>query len=156
MLGEPWRLTVRGGGTGAGGGIAGEGVGCAGDVGKSPNEQGSALGRAYASRMGKRPGGGWRFYPREAKNPGTALGGRELLEPARARRSCQLPLLDRGVVCLLSAYLRQASFWHSRREGVLLSSVRAHGGFNGAVYRAWGHAQQCSAFLRSTVVGSSG
>lgn len=39
---------------------------------------------------------------------------------------------------------------------VFLCPVGAHGRFGVAAGQAWGHAQQCSALLHSTVVGSPG
>lgn len=63
---------------------------------------GGALGEASSSSPGKPSSRAQRWV---AESSGS--------QPS-ARRSCRLPLLDRGVVRLLSAYLRQASFRHSR------------------------------------------
>lgn len=58
-----------------------------GILGSHPARQaGSATGRGSYWKLllgWGRVLGGWRFFPGGAKLPGTALGGRELQEPAR-------------------------------------------------------------------------
>lgn len=71
---------------------------------------GKALGEASASP------------PPRPKAPGTrapehSAGWQRAPGASSSRLSCQLPLLDRGVVCLLSSNLRHTSFRHSRGTG---------------------------------------
>lgn len=169
VLGAPWRSVLWRGAVERGGGGAGEG-GCAvGYWGVTQRTRlSSGPGKLLASAGCLRVQGGEKPWgrlalppptrPRETELLGTALGGRELREPAprglavsclcwtEVWSACFHPILDKRASGILG------------EPGVLLSPVRGrgevHGGFDGAGGRAWGHAQQCSALFRSIVLES--
>lgn len=95
-------------------------------------------------------------FPRKLSSPAQRWVADCSWSQPSARLSSQLSLLDRGVVSSLSACLRQACFRHSKGTGGPPLPRGAQGGFNGAAGQAWGHAQQCSTLLHSTVVGRPG
>lgn len=170
VLGAPWRSVVWGGAVERGGGGAGEG-GCAvGYWGVTQRTRlSSGPGKLLASAGCLRVQGGEKPWgrlalpptrPRETELLGTALGGRELREPApRGLAVSCLCWTEVWSACFHPILDKRASGIPGE-PGVLLGPVRgrgeAHGGFDGAGGRAWGHAQQCSALFRSIVVESPG
>ena len=137
VLGAPWRSVVWGGAVERGGGGAGEG-GCA--VGywgvtqrtRLSSGPGKLLASAGCLRVqgGEKPWGRLALPPHPPpgnRAPGHSAGWQRAPGASSARLSCQLPLLDRGVVCLLASNLRQTSLGILGEPGVLLNPVRGRG-----------------------------
>lgn len=117
-------------------------------------EEATGLGRVPTD--GEEPWVAGAPFPRKLSSPAQRWVADCSWSQPSARLSSQLSLLDRGVVSSLSACLRQACFRHSKGTGGPPLPRGAQGGFNGAAGQAWGHAQQCSTLLHSTVVGRPG
>lgn len=163
VLGARWRSAVWGGGTGAGS----EAEQVRRDVrrvmgvtqpGRLSSERRKLLVSAGCLRFqdGEEPWVAGAPFPRKLSSPAQRWVADCSWSQPSARLSSQLSLLDRGVVSSLSACLRQACFRHSKGTGGPPLPRGAQGGFNGAAGQAWGHAQQCSTLLHSTVVGRPG